>query len=234
MKLLDPRTIQSNLNSQRKSDIDQGLTLARKVDTLRETLSVEEAKITAFRDATIKEVQKQIDAKIKERDVLAQEIEDAQKVHDHLSLLLDKEWGEVDVEKEQLSFLQKRIDGLQKEAETKIAEVEKQLKEIEVEKQRQQFMREQIEKQAEQSSNILTEAQDRFAKAIDEESRVAITVRKKTRKLDEREAILQATVNDIALREQRIKEDEQYIINEKIKIADQRATLGRAMARLQK
>jgi hypothetical protein len=234
MKLLDPRTIQSNITAQRKTDIDQGLQLARKVDTLRETFSQEEAKLTAFRDFTVKEVQKQIDAKIKERDILVQEIISSQKVHDHLSKLLDEEWGEVDIEKEQLGFLQKRIDKLSEELETKIRENDERLKQIAIEEERQRNTKLQIEKQAEQSSNILIEAQNRFTDALDEEKRVSIKLRKMADKNDKERAILQATVNDIAKRERELEAEYKFINEEKIRIADQRATLERAIARIKK
>jgi len=234
MKLLDPRTIQSNLNNQRKTDIDQGLTLARKVDVLRETLSVEEAKLTTFREVTIKEVQRQIDEKIRERDILAQEIKEAEKQRTELLKPLDEAWALVIEDRKKLEDEKTETYVLNQQLEKSLIEVNKSLSEIEIEEKRQEEAKLQIKKQAEQSSDILIEAQDRFTKALDEEKRVEILVRNKTRKLDEREAVLQATVNDIARKEKDLKAEYKFISEEKIRIADQRATLERAMARIKK
>lgn len=234
MKLLDPRTIQSNLNDQRKTDIDQGLHLARKVDTLRETLSQEEAKLATFRNVTFKEVQKQIDAKIRERDILVQEIEEAQKQRTELLKPLDNEWALVKEARAKLAEIEGNLNVMQSRLLITSEEISKKLNEIAIEEERQKNTKLQIEKQAEQSSNILIEAQNRFAEALDEEKRVSIKLRKQERKNNEERAILQATVNDIAKRERELEAEYKFISEEKIRIADQRATLERAMARIKK
>jgi hypothetical protein len=69
-RLLDKKLVNTELASQRKQQIDQGLKLAQKVDVLRETSHLEAANLEKFRVETIKKVQEEIDAKVKERDSL--------------------------------------------------------------------------------------------------------------------------------------------------------------------
>ena len=234
MKLADPRTIQSNINAQRKTDIDQGIALARRVDSLREQIVNEENRVRLFKESTIKIVQSEIDAKIKERDTLLADIKSSQKIHDHLQKLLDKEWGKVEVEKSQLEFLQRRRDGLQMEAENSITEVAIQLKEIETEKQRQIETRKQLEMQAEESNNTLLEAQKRLSEAHEEERRVSAVIEHKKQQIAETEEVLRSTVNNITTRERELEVEWEDIHREKAKLADQRATLERAIARVNK
>lgn len=234
MKLLDPRTINTNLTSQRKVDIDQGLSLARKIDTLRDTLAEEEKKLIHFREVTVKEVSEQINSKIKERDILEAENEVHRKTRAKLLKPLDEEWMIVKQEKEQIDLEKKKIESNKKQIAIYEQVVDNHLRELSIEYKRQSDTKEQIQKQAEQSSKILLEAQKRLSDALDEEKRVSLNVRNKMRKLSEKEAILLATVNDISLRERKIREEQEEIISENIRLADQRATLERAMARINK
>jgi len=57
---------------------------------------------------------------------------------------------------------------------------------------------------------------------------------KKLREIADKESVLQATVNDIAIREREIKAEYKVIHSEKVRLADERATLSRAFSRLNK
>lgn len=76
MKLLRKNEINVAKSNERKIEIDTGLALARKVDSLREMVSKEEKNLQMFRDETTKIVQAEIDDLIKERDELRDEIEE--------------------------------------------------------------------------------------------------------------------------------------------------------------
>jgi len=231
MKLLDTRTIRTNINAERKVDIDQGIILARKVDTVRQNLAKEEAKWATFHSETIKELQNQIDTKIKERDVLESTITDLKQERTELLKPLDKEWALVKEEREQIVVVEKNLEELQKRLNKTSEDISKQLQEIEIEKKRQSDTKAEIQKQGEQASGLLIEASKRLSDALEEEKRVTLAIRTKMRKASEKEAVLRATVLDIELREKRIKEDEKFISEEKIRLVDQRGVLERAMAR---
>lgn len=69
-KLLDKRTVNAEVATQRKHEIKTGLVLAKKVDALRETLQAETGNLEKFRSETIAQVQRQIDVKIGEMTLL--------------------------------------------------------------------------------------------------------------------------------------------------------------------
>lgn len=72
-KLLDKRIISAELATQKKQQIDTGIALAKKVDSVRETLAEEEKRLELFRINTIKQVQQEIDIKINEREQVKKE-----------------------------------------------------------------------------------------------------------------------------------------------------------------
>lgn len=70
MRLLDKKSVNTDLAHQKKLQIDEGVKLATKVDVLRETVVKEEGNLQRFRGETIQFVQKEIDEKVQERDLL--------------------------------------------------------------------------------------------------------------------------------------------------------------------
>lgn len=75
MKLLDKQDIQKRKATERKSEVDEGMKLARKVDELRRAGAEEESKLSAFRLMSLKAIQAEIDDRIAARDMLSAEIE---------------------------------------------------------------------------------------------------------------------------------------------------------------
>lgn len=74
MKLLSKIEINTLKSVERKKEIDEGVKLAKKVDTLREVASKEESNLRKFRIETLAIIQSEINLKIKERDSLLEEI----------------------------------------------------------------------------------------------------------------------------------------------------------------
>lgn len=96
-RLLDKRTVNAEVAIQKKRAIDEGLNLAKKVDALRETKQEEEGRLETFRTQTIARVQKEIDAKILERDNLKRENLklNEERIKLHAPIDLKEEWEKV-------------------------------------------------------------------------------------------------------------------------------------------
>jgi hypothetical protein len=96
MKLLPKKTdIDKAKADERKREIDEGITLARKVDTLRELKSNEERNLLEYRATALKEIQKEIDSRIEIRNSLDDEIVKKQEIRKQLIKPLDEEWKEI-------------------------------------------------------------------------------------------------------------------------------------------
>ena len=69
-RLLDKRTVNAELATERKRQIEQGVELAKRIDLLRATLLEEQEKLERFRTETVRAVQIEIDQLIRKRDLL--------------------------------------------------------------------------------------------------------------------------------------------------------------------
>lgn len=76
MKLLKKNEIDILKSRERQSEIDRGVALARRVDTLRELAANEEASLEAFRRSSVTALHAEIKELTVKRDVLAKEISD--------------------------------------------------------------------------------------------------------------------------------------------------------------
>lgn len=86
MKLLTRSEIHTIKASERKAEIDTGLTLAKRIDSLREIFSKEKKEWTVFHSETIALLQKEVDSLMIKRDALDTEIES-------LTLKRNKDFG---------------------------------------------------------------------------------------------------------------------------------------------
>lgn len=73
-KLLKKEDIQQDYALERKLQIDEGMKLATKIDTLRKTLATEEERLRIFRESTLKAIQAEIDPLILKKQQLEQEV----------------------------------------------------------------------------------------------------------------------------------------------------------------
>lgn len=109
MKLLDKKNIDVLKSSEKKFEIDEGLKLARKIDTLREISAKEEVNLSKFRTETLKNIKNEIDVLISEKISLQKNIDVLDKERKLLTVPLDEEWGEIKKEKEEI--LKEREDN---------------------------------------------------------------------------------------------------------------------------
>lgn len=101
VKLLSKAEIVIAKARDRKLEVDEGIKLAKKVDTLRELAVLEEESLKKFRGETLGVIQSEIDAKVIERDILREENAILQEERIRLSAPIDltKAWEEVRIDK---------------------------------------------------------------------------------------------------------------------------------------
>lgn len=95
---------------ERKREIDSGIELAKRVDTLRELRVDEEKNLQEWRTRAIQQVQLEIDNLILDRDNLLKQNTEAREERKALLKPLDQEWKEINSEKVKL---QKSITNLE-------------------------------------------------------------------------------------------------------------------------
>ncbi len=88
---------------ERKLEIDAGLSLAKRVDALRETKLQEEKNLREWRENSIKAVQYEIDQYCEERENLRKQNDAARQLRDKLLEPLDHEWTHLNKAKTEFS-----------------------------------------------------------------------------------------------------------------------------------
>lgn len=73
-RLLDKKRVNAELATERKQQIEQGKQLVASIEALREARAEEEEKLERFRKETVRAVQIEIDALIRQRDALRKEL----------------------------------------------------------------------------------------------------------------------------------------------------------------
>lgn len=116
MRLLPKKEISVLQASKTKAEIDEGLKLARRVDSLREIVADEEASLASFRDATLKAIQADIKKVEQERNEVKGEVETLRSELEQSTKQLDIRENAVKEREEALkqhqSALNERLGGL--------------------------------------------------------------------------------------------------------------------------
>lgn len=112
-RLLDKRQVTASAALETTRKIKEGISLAKKVDAVRDTLGEEEAKLESFRANTIQQIQREIDVKIAERDSLiaGNEKLKVERIQLQAPLDLKEEWNRVNEQRfENEAWTSKMID----------------------------------------------------------------------------------------------------------------------------
>lgn len=103
MKLLEKRTVNVQVQAQKKSQIDEGMAIATRVDTLRRTLGDLEAQQAIFLSGMENELRKKTQPLHQELSELTREVADLKEQRKKLLEPLNEEWSKV---REQMAVVQ--------------------------------------------------------------------------------------------------------------------------------
>lgn len=218
MKLFDKKTISNTLASQRKTQIEEGLSLAKKIDALRETLASLEAQQSAFIAGMKSELDRETKELSHERSILKQEVATLKEQRTQLQIPLDSKWNELH-EREEAIFSHEEKLRNDRDVFARIVSDNTELsRQIEIEKGRaaefshsasENLVRsEEILEKAEERSNILrkkAKAIVELAEVRDEES----VVREKRSLQEEQRLILREEI--LQKRETKVSDDERRL-----------------------
>lgn len=221
-------------NADRKREVDEGVKLAMRVDSLRKAASDEEARLRLTRDAAIEEVHRQTNEAIAGRDVVLKEVEELEKRRqDALE--------PIEAEKEAAE----RIMVLNSIERTHLDDVEVVLNERESDVSKREeaaHKREEAVLLMETAKNNLLQGaqddkkstQDALYRAHEVERIANHEAELKSRLLEERETSVAYRELDIRNMLKSIETERQEIINARIQIQDQYKVLERTANELKR
>ncbi len=234
MKLLPKSVVNVELASQKKQQIDEGLNLARKIDTLRETFVSLEEQHKNFLAGIHKELDLETKALLDNIVSLKQEISTLETKRKALLEPIDLLKKEILDEKNKVIFVSQQLQlekiELKKKEEILEARLVKEkenlfkIRTIQNELARLQKIEEGKNKLSEENLKNSTKILEDSLKKAEEKEQQSKT----------REAEVAVREKQIELEKEVIEEDKQFINEEKLRLADQRGTLERAIARLNK
>ncbi len=120
MKILSKKSVDSEVANQRKTQIDEGLSIAKRVDTLRQTLASLEQQHKKFLEGMSLELSKNTDHLFSKIASLKLEIEGLEEKRNALLKPLNEEWERVTLKSKEI--LQREEDVLQKNSNLEFRE----------------------------------------------------------------------------------------------------------------
>lgn len=231
MNLLPKKEIDLQKSSERKMEIDQGASLAKKVDALRELAAKEQQNLIRFRNESLGKVQVEIAELLAERDGISRDIESLRSDRTKLSKPLKGEWIEVrkansqldslneamaqkskalELKERELSEANEEISRIGRQVREKSGQIEKILSDVDLERQNLQ--------------RYVSESEGKVLKKHDE-------LTQRTHEMDSREATLASREREVEIAQRHLDMETKDIINQRILLADREGQLERELLR---
>lgn len=234
MKLLSKNELAQQKNLERKTEIDEGAKLARRIDSLRETYSKESVTLEKFHRETKSGLESELVALGDKKNVLINEVSD----------LIDKKVGlyqqtiteldQVKAEKARIEELLIQVDGKKIHLEHREKDYLNRMKKLETQKEQIDYRNNEIEDR----KRTLQSSQNDIDKALVDAEKSLKRIKEKEEQTEKallsREITISAKERELAIMKKNIEEKEREMVKIKIQLADQRATLERAMQRIKK
>lgn len=232
MKLLPKQEIQDLKAKQRKAEIDEGVKLAKKVDSLREMASKEQATIEKFQKESLNNLRSEIQKLIDLRDSIIEEIKGIKEEKIAVIVELDEREKEIDKRESGLRLLKKIIEDKEIELDFREKEQGDIIKEI-------NEIKGKVIIQMEESNEILSKSREELIIASDMSSKSKqklIDVDKyfeaKSKELLEKETSLLSKEQDLKIIDSRLSKKEIELNDRDKSIQDRYQTLLKTEKRL--
>lgn len=231
MKLLTKEDIAKQKSTERKSEIDEGLKLARKVDVLRETASKEESNLARFRAETLDRVKADILVLTKEKKLLIEEIESLKVTKDDIKRSSELEWQKVGEAKEDIGEKESDIARKALELEGIKSKLTSKSKELELRETHIANKEAKVAKMVSESDTNLQNAKASLERTRSKKTEIEAEIHQKSNDLLLREAYISARERELKLEREAIEYEKSGIINKNILLQDRERTLERELQR---
>lgn len=137
MKILPAKTdIQKLKSNDRKREIDDGVKLARKVDALRTSVSVEEATLTKWRTETMAAAVADIEGVVRQKNLLQDDVRVLERIRTKLQEPIDAAWDDIHARTQELDAIGEALHAREAYLERRVAEQSSAVERLATEKER--------------------------------------------------------------------------------------------------
>jgi hypothetical protein len=234
IRLLEKSEVAKSNAVQRQQEIDEGMKVARRVDSLRELVAHEEATLNDFRERRMAEISGDI----------KKEEEKLEKLGSEVKILRNELASETNLTREE----RKGLEKLKASLENRAREIEDRANEVNlleidiaiVRKEANQFL--QFSRSAEQESKLLLsdasqkdfQAENALSRARKIEAKALSDANEQNKAFELRESSLDAREKELSGKELENSRIRKELDIEKVQLADQRATLEQALERIKR
>ena len=225
MQLLKKSIVSGEIALQKKQQIDEGIKIAGKVDSLRATLADLEHQHQQFAEQSRYQLESELKPLFDEIASTKREIERLREEKRILSIPLDSKWEEVNNKS-------KEIDSIANDLSDKIAVTNRVMAQMDEKKKelkdllfRAKTRERELEKIIESEGNKEKEIYDRLIEITDRQEAIEVYFEEKNGELLSRESDIAVKERELQMARDTIDRENQDIINIKIQLEDQRATL---------
>ena len=234
LRLLTKKEINSRKSDAQKQEIDEGVKLAKRVDGLRRTIADEELSLEKFRTKRVAEVHTEIQALEEKKGALEKVVEELERTRAQLLVPLDDKWEEVNKASERAQNALLEAENARSMVEAEELEIRKLRTKTEESHKYTVYCEEEADKNLKSATMELRKATELKEAAVRTNERAATLAAERQAELDVEHKKLEEQAKKLDEREQQIELGEKEIREEKIRLADQRATLERAFNRIKK
>ena len=231
MRLLDKKTVNTQVATERKQLIDAGLKLARKVDALRETKQEEEGNLERFRAESIARTKIEIDACIRQRDVLKEEIVSLLEAKRIASIPLTDEWDKVIERQRVLEDFETGLRTTSKLLDQRDFETASTQKQTNEELVRIQGLKQQVSHTLEKADDVLREANESASRIRNEAQTTLMTAELTNQESIRREQEVSIRETQIDIDLKRIEKADKDLTKREKLLADRNAMYLRNLKR---
>lgn len=232
MKLLTKQQINTTYQDTRRKEIEEGVKLAKKVDTLRETLSSLEAQHKAFLAGMSRELEEKTKSKQQHIALLESEVKKLEERKKTALEPLDKEWQKLE---EKIQDYRNRLSQLQdteRELQIQKDSLQKEETLIQKEKENLENQKTEIERTVKETNLLFIDAKDIKDKNETEYNAFVSERKEVSKQLQEKENELRATINYQQKKEKELKNKEIYLQKLEIKLKDRSDRLKQTLKEL--
>lgn len=231
MKLLAKSDVAKHKATEKQREIEEGVKLAQRVDTLREVVAHEEASLEKFRRETVASIHKEIVGLTAERDTLKAEVKTLQTLREEAIRPLDEQRENLHKTASAQEAIQQQLDDRYISLKTKERYVDDTLRDLSTRNER-------LKQQEARAQELLVEADDKRKVAEDKESQANSlltqakqTIEKATVDIEERERFIQSREQAVSAKEEELRTKEIDLAKDFIRLKDREATLERNLKR---
>lgn len=197
---------------ERKMLIDEGLTLAKRVDELRLMRLQMETNFEVWRKDKSEAIQTEINSLISKKDDLERDIAEKNKIREALLKPLDKEWSRVMEQKEKLDEDKKELFLDKERHKIETASLSKEREKLSESIKKAINNEEKTQRALENALNIEKQANQKAQKASDLLSETSKECEKRIIDLERKDEEYKVALKTIQIREKQVQEKEEELI----------------------